>query len=195
MRIITGEYKGRRLASVKGTDTRYTSDRVKKSLFSILRDAVPGAHFLDLYAGSGNVGIEAISRGAESVAFVDLNSACIKTVSANLARCGLSPDPPRITLLNMRVSRAMEYFRRRNIRFNIIFLDPPYHLRLVEKSLQGISACGILSNDGEVIAEHDVREDVPARVGMLVMTRQKRYGTTILSFYALAEEEQSADSQ
>jgi len=189
MRVITGEYRGRRLASVKGTDIRYTSDRVKKSLFSILADAVPGARFLDLYAGSGNIGIEALSRGAESVAFVDLNPACARTISANLAYCGLSPKPPRIMLLNMGMTRAMEYFHRRNIQFDTIFLDPPYHLGLVEKTLQVISACGILSTDGEVIAEHDAREDAPARAGTLVMTRQRRYGTTLLSFYTLAEEE------
>lgn len=193
MRIITGEYKGRRLASVKGADIRYTSDRVKKSLFSILADAVPGARFLDLYAGSGNIGIEAISRGAQSIAFVDLDPACARTISANLARCGLSPKPPRIILLNMGMSRAMEYFRRRNMQFDIIFLDPPYHFGLVEKTLQEISACGILSTDGEVIAEHDIKENAPARAGILVMTRQKRYGTTLLSFYILAEEEYSAD--
>lgn len=189
MRIIGGEYRRRRLASVKGADIRYTADYVKESLFSILRDDVPGARFLDLYAGSGNVGIEAFSRGAESVAFVDSNLTCIKTISANLARCSLSPDPPLIMLLNMRMPRAMEYFRRREMQFDVIFLDPPYLLGLVGKTLQEISACGILSTDGQVIAEHDVRENAPERQGSLVITRQKRYGTTMLSFYALARRE------
>jgi len=186
MRVIAGEYKGRRIAPVKGADIRYTSDRVKESLFSILRGAVPGARFLDLYAGSGSVGIEAISRGAESVVFVDLNPVCIKTISANLARCGLKPGPPRIMLLNMGMSRAMEYFRRRAIQFDLIFIDPPYRLGMVKKSLQEISACGILFHDGMAIAEHDIREDVPTRIETLVMTRQEKYGTTMLSFYALA---------
>lgn len=188
MRVIAGEYRGRRLPSVKGANIRYTADSVKKSLFSILRDAVPGARFLDLYAGSGNVGIEAISRGADSVAFVDNNRACARTISANLELCGISPEPPRIVLLNMGMSRAMEYFRRHNIQFDIIFLDPPYRRGLVGKSLKEICDCGILSADGEIIAEHDVREDAPERMGMLEMTRQKRYGTTILSFYALAQQ-------
>jgi 16S rRNA (guanine966-N2)-methyltransferase len=185
MRVITGEYKGRKLLSAKGANIRYTADSVKKSLFSILRDAVPGARFLDLYAGSGNVGIEAISRGAEPVAFVDNNRACARTISANLELCGISPELPRIMLLNMGISRAMEYFRRHNIQFDIIFLDPPYRRGLVGKSLKEISACGILSADGEVIAEHDVREDAPKQVGMLVMKRQRRYGTTLLSFYTV----------
>ena len=184
MRVITGEYKGRKLLSVKGANIRYTADSVKNSLFSILRDAVPGARFLDLYAGSGNVGIEAISRGAESVTFVDNDRACARTISANLELCGISPKPPRIMLLNMGMYRAMEYFRRHNIQFDIIFLDPPYRRGLVGKSLKEIYNCGILSADGEVIAEHDVREDAPEREGKLVMTGQRRYGATLLSFYA-----------
>lgn len=184
MRIITGEYKGRRVSPIKGADIRYTADHVKKSLFSILRDTIQEARFLDLYAGSGNVGIEAISRGAGFVTFVDVNPACAKTISANLARCKLSPSPPRIVLLNMEMSRAMAYFRRRTMQFDVIFLDPPYRLGLVEKTLKEISACGILSTDGLIIAEHDVRENAPERAGVLSVTRQKRYGTTLLSFYA-----------
>lgn len=185
MRIITGEYKGRRLAPVRGVNIRYTTDRVKESLFSILRDEVPGTHFLDLYAGSGNVGIEALSRGAESVAFVDINAICVRTISSNLTRCGLSPDPPRIMLLKMDISRAMKYFRKRDMQFDIIFLDPPYPLELVGESLKAISACGILSTDGQVIAEHGVKENAPEQIETLVMTRQKHYSSTLLSFYEI----------
>lgn len=185
MRVVSGKYKGRRLASVKGANARYTSDRVKESLFSILRNVVPGTRFLDLFAGSGNVGIEALSRGAEFVTFVELNKVCTKTILANLTRCGLSPQSPSIILLNMGISRAMEYFRRRKIQFDIIFLDPPYRLGLVKKSLKDISNYGILPPDGVVITEHDVKEDVPKCVGNLVMIRQERYGTTLLSFHEL----------
>jgi len=185
MRIIAGEYRGRKLAPAKGADIRYTAERVKGALFSILGNAVPEARFLDLYSGSGSVGIEAISRGAEFVTFVDVNPVCVKTISANLARCKLSPKPPRITLLKMGISRAMDYFRRHDTQFDVIFLDPPYLSDLVEKTLQEISACGILSTNGDVVAQHDVRENAPERVGTLVRTRQNRYGTTLLSFYAL----------
>ncbi len=183
MRIITGEYGGRKLAAVKGANIRYTANRVKKPLFSILRDDVSGARFLDLYAGSGNVGIEAISRGAESAVFVEVNRACARTISANLSLCKLSPKPPRIMLLNMGISRAMEYFRRHDMQFDVIFLDPPYRVGLVEKTLQEVSACGILSISGVIVVEHDVRENAPEQIDTLAMTRQKRYGTTMLSFY------------
>lgn len=187
MRVMTGKFKGRRLSSVRGADIRYTSEIVKKSLFSILRDFVQEARFLDLYAGSGNLGIEAASRGAKTVVFVESDPACAKTISANLAHCGLSPKPPEIMLLNMGISRAMEYFRRRNMQFDIIFMDPPYRLRLVEKTLQEISDYDILSANGRIITEHDVKEEAPAWMGTLVMTRQKHYGTTVLSFYARAD--------
>ena len=87
-------------------------------------------------------------------------------------------------LLKMDISRAMKYFRKREIQFDIIFLDPPYPLQLVEKSLKAISACGILSTDGQVIAEHGDKEHAPEKAGTLVMTRQNRYGSTLLSFYS-----------
>ena len=188
MRVITGEYRGRKLAVVKGVDIKYTADRVKGALFSILRDAVPGARFLDIYAGSGNIGIEAISRGAEPVTFVDVNPVCTKTIVSNLAHCGLSPKPPEIMLLKMAMPRAMEYFRRRDIQFDVIFLDPPYLKGLVEKTLQEIAACGILSDNGDVIAQHHVKENAPEQVGTLVRVNQKRYGSTMLSFYELSKE-------
>lgn len=183
MRVIAGKYKGMRLVPVKGANIRYTADAVKESLFSILRDDVLDSRFLDLYAGSGNVGTEALSRGAESVAYVEINPVCAKTISANLLKLGLSPAPPDIILLNMSISRALEYFRRHNMQFHIIFLDPPYMVNLLKKSLKEISDSGILSADGELIAEHDIRENAPDHIDDLIMTRQKHYGTTILSFY------------
>jgi 16S rRNA (guanine(966)-N(2))-methyltransferase RsmD len=187
VRVITGKYKGRRLTPVKGADIRYTADNVKEALFSILQDDIFESSFLDLFAGSGNVGIEALSRGAKSVTFVDINRACIRAITSNLAQFGLSLKPPEITLLNMSMSRSMRYFQRRKAQFHTIFLDPPYRLGLVEKTLKEISTCGILSSEGQLIAEHDIKEESPERLDKLIITRQKRYGTTVLSFYTLAD--------
>jgi 16S rRNA (guanine966-N2)-methyltransferase len=183
MRIISGEYKGRRLAPVKGADIRYTSDRIKESLLSILSGTVSGSRFLDIFAGSGNVGIEALSRGAESLTFVDINPVCIRAISSNLEHCGI--DPEQVKLVKMGALIAIDYFRRRGMDFDIIFLDPPYVADFVEKCLLRISECDILTEDGLVIAEHDVKEKAPTDVGKLVMTRQEKYGTTLLSFYKL----------
>ena len=183
MRVITGEYRGRKLATVKGANIRYTAERVKGALFSILGKNIQGARFLDFYAGSGNIGIEAISRGAESVTFVEVNPICARGISSNLSKCGLSPVPPDIVLLKMGMSRAMEYFRRHDTQFDIIFLDPPYRKGMVEKTLREISNYSILAPDGKVAAQHDPREDAPEQMETLARTDQRQYGTTVLSFY------------
>jgi 16S rRNA (guanine966-N2)-methyltransferase len=183
MRIISGKYKGRRLAPVKGADIRYTSDRIKESLFSILSRTVSDSRFLDIFAGSGNVGIEALSRGAESLTFVDINPICIRAISSNLEHCGIDPNPPQVRLVKMGALLAIDYLRRHKMSFDIIFLDPPYIADFIEKCLLRISECNILTEDGLVIAEHDIKENAPIDVGNLVMTRQEKYGTTILSFY------------
>jgi len=187
MRVIAGKYKGIRLASVKGADIRYTADAVKESLFSILRDGILNSRFLDLYAGSGSMGIEALSRGAESVAFVEIKPVCAKTISLNLARCNLVQKPPEIVLLNMAISRALEYFHRHDMQFDIIFLDPPYRVNLLKESLQLISDYDILSPDGDLIGEHDIKEKASEKIGNFLMTRQKIYGNTILSFYRFTQ--------
>jgi 16S rRNA (guanine966-N2)-methyltransferase len=185
MRVITGEYKGRRINPVKGVDIRYTSDRVKESLFSIISGIIPDSKFLDICAGSGNVGIEAISRGAEFVTFVDINPECVKTLSSNLERCGI--DSARFKIMRMEASLALDYFRRHESQFDIIFLDPPYCIGLAEKIVQGISKCNILADDGKAIVEHDVKEIVPLQVNSLAMKRQEKYGTTVLSFYEIKD--------
>lgn len=181
MRIIAGEYKRRQIDPVKGVDIRYTSDRVKESLFSILSGIVQDSEFLDICSGSGNVGIEAISRGAKSVTFVDVNPVCIKALSSNIDKCGI--DSAKYKIMRMEASLAIDYFRRHGKQFDIIFLDPPYKIGLAEKILQDISKCNILNNDGLIIAEHDIKEIVPLQENSLEMTRQERYGTTLLSFY------------
>lgn len=185
MRIITGEHKGRTIRPVKGYDIRYTADRVKESLFSILRDSVFDADFLDLYAGSGNVGIEALSRGAKSVIFVDFNALCVKTILSNLEQ--LKVDPARFKIIKIDAINAIRYFQRHDISFDLIFLDPPYNAGLIQRTLEEIAKAEILRGEGCIIAEHDAKEHVPQLVGDLVLTRQNRYGTTLLSFYRIKE--------
>lgn len=186
MRIISGEYKGRKIDNIKGANIRYTADRVKESLFSILSGIISGSRFLDLYAGSGNVGIEALSRGANSVTYVDIDPACIAGISANLKRLGIEPSLPKIRLMRMNALLAIEYFFRHEIIFDIVFIDPPYRAGLVEKTLIKISSHNILAEDSSIIVEHDKNEEVPSVIDQLNLTRQEKYGTTILSFYRLA---------
>lgn len=183
MRIIAGKYKGRKIDSIKGANIRYTADRIKESLFSILSGVIPDSRFLDLYAGSGNVGIEALSRGASSVTFVDIDPICIAGISANLKRLEIEPNFPKIRLMRMNALLAIEYFRRHEMVFDIVFIDPPYRAGLVEKTLLKISSQNILAEDSDIIVEHDKNEIVPFTLGQLNLVRQEKYGTTILSFY------------
>lgn len=183
MRIISGKYKGHKIDSIKGANIRYTADRIKESLFSILSGIISDSRFLDLYAGSGNVGIEALSRGASSVTFVDIDPNCIAGISANLKRLGIEANPPEIRLMRMNALLAIEYFHRHEMVFDIVFIDPPYRAELVEKTLIKISSQNILAKDSDIIVEHDKNEIVPFSIGQLRLTRQEKYGTTILSFY------------
>ena len=184
MRIIAGEFKGRRLVAPKGVNVRLTADRVKESLFSILRDEVIDSDFLDLFAGSGNVGIEALSRGAGAVTFIDKNRISIKSIIANLERCGLQ-NAPNVTVSRREAIKALDYFSKRNALFDIIFLDPPYNSELLERSLHKISDCGILSQTNTIVAEHHRAHILPDRIGRITLARQRRYGDTMLSFYYL----------
>lgn len=168
---------------VKGVNIRYTSDRVKESLFSILGATVEGSRFLDLCAGSGNVGIEAISRGADSVTFVDFNPLCVRNIIANLQRCNISIDHPKVNVIKMDIFKAIEYFNRNGISFDIIFIDPPYHSGILKKAIHEISLNNILLEGGRIIAEHDAKEIMDTDIDELIMTRQQKYGTTLLSFY------------
>jgi len=184
MRIIAGEFKGRRLSALRGLDVRPTADRVKESLFSILRNEVIDSDFLDMCAGSGNVGIEALSRGAHAVTFVDRNRISIKTIIANLEKCRLQ-NAPNVTVLRMEAIKALGYFSKRDAVFDLIFFDPPYNSALLERSLLRISDCGILSQTGTIVAEHHRTHILPDNIGQITLVRQERYGDTMLSFYRL----------
>jgi len=182
MRVIAGEFRGRRLSALRGFDVRPTADRVKESLFSILRDDVIDSDFLDLFAGSGNVGIEALSRGVRAVTFVDQSRLSIKTIIANLEKCGLQ-NAPNVTVLRMEAIKALGYLSKRDAVFDIIFLDPPYNSELLGRSLRRISNYSILSQTGTIVAEHHRSQILPDKIEQITLVRQERYGDTMLSFY------------
>ena len=183
MRVIAGKFKGRQLVAPKGMDVRPLADRVKESLFSILRYEVVDSTFLDLCAGSGNVGIEALSRGAGAVTFIDRNSICIKTIIKNLAKCGVSADDPQVMVLCMDALKGLTYLSKHQATFDIIFLGPPYHSEILLKSSHQISELGLLSQNGIIIAEHHRKQYLPDGIQQLKLFRRERYGDAMLSFY------------
>jgi 16S rRNA (guanine966-N2)-methyltransferase len=180
MRVIGGTARGRRLKAPKGRALRPTSDRVKEALFNILPHDLAGMKVLDLFAGTGNLTIEALSRGATEAILIDSSSESAKAISANLRRLDLA-DLAKVWI--MPVSRALRLLARRGETFDMIFLDPPYERGWVEAALKIIAEGALLRPSGVVIAEHSVREKVAETYGILALKDQRRYGSTLISFF------------
>ncbi|MBU4310026.1 16S rRNA (guanine(966)-N(2))-methyltransferase RsmD [bacterium] len=180
MKIIGGEFGGRRLKALKSIKMRPTPMRVKEALFNILCNRVVGSSFLDLYAGSGQMGIEALSRGAKEVIFVDNHPSAIRLIRTNLGFLPYekSPKIPRNNVL-----RVISSLSKEKKRFDIIFLDPPYESRLVKNTLQALAKSDILKITTLVIAEHHKSLNLDKEIGSLGRVRQERYGDTVLTFY------------
>lgn len=183
MRIIAGSYRSRSLEAPPGFATRPTSDRLRETLFNVLTPRIQGAAFLDLYAGSGAVGIEAISRGAGTVEFVERAPAALKVLRANLARLGLTAG--------FRIHAASVKTTLQRIdppaKFDLVFLDPPYDAAAEYTATLGLlggSATGLLAAAALVIAEHRKKERLEVRYGHLERTRLLEQGDAALSFYS-----------
>jgi 16S rRNA (guanine966-N2)-methyltransferase len=180
MRVIGGERKGRRLLVPKGQAVRPTAARVKESLFNILPHDFTGMKVLDLFAGTGNLSIEALSRGAAKAVLVDASTRSATTIRENLRRLGLTA---RTEVWVAPAPRALKSLAKRGEIFDMIFLDPPYDQGRVEPSLKQLARGGLLSDTGTVVAEHSAREVVSPRYDSLVLNDQRRYGDTLLSFF------------
>ena len=186
MRIIAGQFRSRVLTAPQGLSTRPTSDRLRETLFNVLAPRMDGAGFLDLYAGSGAVGIEAISRGAARVTFVEKSETALKAMRGNLDRLGIT------TRYRVQAGAVSAYLRRgttaRPTLFDIVFLDPPYEAAQEYTStleLLGSSAAIHLAPGAVVIAEHQRKQLLEAQYAGLRRTRLLQQGDAALSFYAL----------
>ncbi len=179
MRIIAGEFRGRRLDAPRWDGLRPTSDKLRETLFNVLAARIVGARVLDAYAGTGAVGIEALSRGAAHVTFVDNDPRAVRLVSANLERLGVRN---RYAIIRAGLADAVR--RLRAERFDIIFLDPPYGpATLVDAVSQ---ATALTAAESIVIAEHAARDAAPESHGALVRVRELRSGDSALSFFRRA---------
>lgn len=180
MRVITGTAKGHRLKAPKGMATRPTADRVKEALFNLLGDRVFDARFLDLFAGTGSIGIEALSRGAELAVFIETSSQALQVIRENLSHTGLAE---RSEIYRQDVLIALEMLGKQFRTFNLIFIDPPYLKCYEEKVLQKINDMNLLLADGIVVVESSKKDLLPDQVGQLIMCRCEKYGDTLLNFY------------
>ncbi|WP_077533633.1 16S rRNA (guanine(966)-N(2))-methyltransferase RsmD [Massiliimalia massiliensis] len=175
MRVITGEARGRKLKTLDGLDVRPTTDRVKEGLFNIIQFDLPFSRFLDLFGGSGQIGIEALSRGAEYAVFVDESRAAQQVIKENLQSTGFYRKSKVVAM------EAKAYLSGTKERFQIAFLDPPYSKGILQKVLPGVPE--VMAPGGIIICEHLKEEVLPEEIGAYVLKRVYAYGRIRLSLY------------
>lgn len=175
MRIITGTARGRRLMTLQGDAVRPTPERVKEALFSMLQFQLEGRRVLDLFAGSGQIGLEALSRGAKEAVFVDASRESVSVVEKNIQSTGLSRGAKVVPM------DSLLFLQRKNETFDIAFLDPPYHTGLLQQALPLTAA--VMNRGGVIIAEHPVDDEVPETLGDFVRGKERRYGKILLTVY------------
>ena len=180
MRVITGKARGIQLKTPDGMLTRPTADRVKEALFSIINFDVPGAKVLDLFGGTGQLGIEALSRGAESAVFVDSREESCKLIRENLRRTKLEQNAKVIR------SDYLDYLNRCRETFNIILLDPPYAEVYLENALKRITEIDILQSDGIIITERPMGKELPWDFESCTRSKDYKYGKVLLTIYRKA---------
>ncbi len=182
MRVITGSAKGRKLKTLEGLDVRPTTDRVKEAVFSIIQFQLPGAVVLDLFAGSGQMGIEALSRGAKLAVFVDADRRAQEIVRENLKTTGLSPNS-RVAAMD-----AQAFVSSTKDVFDIAFLDPPYRKGLLDEVLPKLA--DKMSDTGVILCEHGKDEELPQRAGEFLKARDYRYGKIVVTAYRKPQDEE-----
>lgn len=170
MRVISGSARGRRLKELQGMDTRPTTDKVKESLFNIIQFEIEGRRVLDLFGGTGQLGIEALSRGADHCTFVDMRKEAAALIRENLSLTGLS-ERSRVVQ-----GDALSFLSSCGEKFDVILLDPPYHTELLEKSVKRITEFDILREHGIMICESAAERELPALPPPYERGREYRYG-------------------
>lgn len=175
MRVITGTARGMVLRTLEGNDVRPTTDKVKEAVFSAFQFEIEGRRILDLFAGSGQLGIEALSRGAESAVFVDADKNAVKIVKENLAKTKLDS---RATVVQ---TDSIAFLSMTDRIFDLAFLDPPYEKGLLQKALLKID--NLISEGGAVICEHPFREELDESYGSLIKTKEYKYSKTAVTVY------------
>ncbi|MCR6546299.1 16S rRNA (guanine(966)-N(2))-methyltransferase RsmD [Dehalobacterium formicoaceticum] len=177
MRVISGEAKGRRLKAPKGFATRPTTDRVKEAIFNVLSAKIPGSAVLDVFAGTGGLGIEALSRGATLAHFIEKNREAASIVQNNLVHTGLSP---KAQVLQGDFAFLLARLKER---YDLIFLDPPYHQGFVLQAVSLIIKYGLLSEHGVIIIETGSKEKELPQEEELVLVKESVYGDTAVLYY------------
>lgn len=186
VRVISGSARGLKLNTPGDDRVRPTTDRVKESMFNIVQDWVYDSQVLDLFAGSGALGIEALSRGASQAVFCDNSLDSIKIIKSNIEKARVVD---RSQIVSGDFKRCLKDMEAKNQSFDMIFVDPPYYKGLFEEVLDTIRSCKILKKDGIVIVEHDAKRPI-GQVEGLEVYKEKKYGITMLTFYCLEDDDE-----
>jgi 16S rRNA (guanine(966)-N(2))-methyltransferase RsmD len=180
MRILAGTAKGRKLTPIKKRGIRPTRDNVKESIFAMIQGHVVGSTVLDLFAGTGNLGLEALSQGAKKAIFVEKERTPLRAIMKNRDLCGFQD---RTEIISQDAEVALNALMRKGEKVDLVFVDPPYGKGYVDKTLRFISAHGIVREGGLIIVEHGPAEDPSSQGGNLSLVKQKRHGDTVISIF------------
>ncbi len=179
LRVISGVCKGRKLKSVRGIKTRPTADRVKESLFNIIALKIPDAMVLDLFAGTGALGIEALSRGAKYAVFIESNKKALSVINENILLCQMSGKAKTI---QWDIAKNLNCIDSTNPPFDIVFMDPPYKENVITKTIDNLRKTGALKKETDIIFEHSAEEILQEEVTRYRILDQRQYGKTAFSF-------------
>lgn len=186
MRVVSGACKGHPLKAVPGSTTRPTTDKVKEAIFNIIGPYFEGGLALDLFGGSGGLGIEALSRGMDKAIFVDRDSKAVQVIRQNAETCRLTD---KVEVYKNDAERALKALIKRELSFDLILLDPPYKDQKIVSLISVIEQHGLLNDTGVIMAEHTANAELPEKIGSFTRTRYENYGITAISIYEHEGEE------
>lgn len=188
MRVVAGDYRGRKLSAVPGMATRPTTDKVKEALFNIIGPYFAGGTSLDLYAGSGGLSIEGVSRGINQAVLVDRQYAAIKTIEKNIA---VTKEATKFQVIKQDARRALPLLATAGDRFDLVFLDPPYAKQRIVDDMGQLRALNLLNSGAVIVAETNQEAKLPDRLPGFTLTRRQEYGITVLNIYRFSAGKES----
>lgn len=180
MRVISGEYGGRRLKALDGDNTRPTTDKVKESIFNMIGPYFDGGTVLDLYAGSGGLAIEAVSRGMDLGVCIEKKFSALKIIKENIE---LTKETEKFIVKKMDANKALDFFKEEKMTFDLVLLDPPYAKQEIEKQMEQMMTTELLNPDAIIVCETDKSIELPEKIGLLMKTRETTYGITQITIY------------
>ncbi|WNR46602.1 16S rRNA (guanine(966)-N(2))-methyltransferase RsmD [Paenibacillus roseipurpureus] len=180
MRVISGTAKGRSLKAVPGTSTRPTTDKVKEAIFSMIGPYFDGGQVLDLFAGTGGLGIEALSRGMDKAIFIDIEKKSIDTIQHNVQVAGLKDQ---VEIYRTDATRALKVLAKRAEQFQLVFLDPPYRMKGIAELISTMEEQALVDEQAVVVVEHDAKDVLDETIGGFLKQRRADYGDTAVTIY------------